>query len=204
MFGSRMNSVVAVISNIALSGFACWAFVTLYPHPIESLVFVYALLVILTPILSLITILISGTNKYKDIKRTFIFTVIGLAALLFCFILAVRIWIGSEIKERINVAKKEYSGIAEDALIAYLSDTTHAPRDRSDVAIWTLGQIRSRKALPVLKELYKNDPEGKTCKYHHDTVLCQYEIHKAIVSIEHKWLGAKEKNWSGSWSRLNK
>jgi hypothetical protein len=136
-------------------------------------------------------------------KRTFIFTGIGLAALFFCFILAMRIWIGHGIKERINNAKQQYSGTAEEALIAYLSDTTHSPRDRSDVAIWTLGQIRSQKALPILKQLYRNDPQGKTCKYHHNAVLCQYEIHKAIVSIEHKWLGAKEKNWFGSWSRLN-
>lgn len=45
---------------------------------------------------------------------------------------------------------------------------------------------------------------GTTCKGHHNTVLCQYEIHKAIVSIEYGWLGAKEKNWFGSWSGLNK
>jgi hypothetical protein len=55
-----------------------------------------------------------------------------------------------------------------------------------------------------VKGLFKDDPQGKTCKYHHDRVLCQYEIHKAIVSIEHKWLGPKGKNWFGSWSRLNK
>ena len=137
-------------------------------------------------------------------KRTLIGSGIGLAILFLCFILAMRIWIGHDIKERISIAKQQYSGIAEDALIAYLSDTTHTPHDRSDVAIWTLGQIGSKKSLPLLKELYKDDPQGKTCKYHHDTVLCQYEIHKAIVSIEHKWLGAKEKNWFGSWSRLNK
>ena len=115
-----------------------------------------------------------------------------------------RIWIGHGIKERIGVAKQQYTGTAEDALIVYLLDTTHSPHSRSDVAIWTLGQIRSKKALPVLYELYKNDPEGKTCKGRHDSVICQYEIHKAIVSIEHKWLGAKEKNWFGSWARLNK
>jgi hypothetical protein len=137
-------------------------------------------------------------------KRVLFIIGISLTVILFCFILAMRIWIGHDIKERISIAKQQYSGTAEDALIAYLLDTTHPPYNRSDVAIWTLGQIRSKKALPILKELYKNDPQGKTCKYHHDTVLCQYEIHKAIVSIEHKWLGAKEKNWFGSWTRLNK
>ncbi|HEY5124893.1 MAG TPA: HEAT repeat domain-containing protein [Ignavibacteria bacterium] len=137
-------------------------------------------------------------------KRVLFIIGISLTVIFFCFFLAMRIWCGHGIKERISIAKQQYSGTAEDALIAYLSDTTHSTRDRSDVAIWTLGQIRSQKALPILKELYKNDPEGKTCKYHHDSVLCQYEIHKAIVSIEHGWLGAKEKNWFGSWSGLNK
>jgi hypothetical protein len=137
-------------------------------------------------------------------KRVLSIIGISVTVILLGLFLAMRIWCGHGVKERINVAKQQYSGTAEDALIAYLSDTTHTPHDRSDVAIWTLGQIRSKKALPILKGLYKDDPQGKTCKYHHDTVLCQYEIHKAIISIEHKWLGAKEKNWFGSWSRLNK
>jgi hypothetical protein len=137
-------------------------------------------------------------------KRVLFIIGISLTVIFFCFFLAMRIWCGHGIKERISIAKQQYSGTAEDALIAYLSDTTHTPYDRTDVAIWTLGQIRSKKALSILKKLYRNDPEGKTCKYHHDSVLCQYEIHKAIVSIEHGWLGAKEKNWFGSWSGLNK
>jgi hypothetical protein len=122
--------------------------------------------------------------------------IIGLSitALIICLFLTLRIWIAHGIKERINIAEMQYAGNAEDALIAYLSDTSHSPQDRSDVAIWTLGQIRSKKALPILKDLYKNDPEGKTCKGFHNSVLCQYEIHKAIVSIETGWLGTKEKN----------
>ena len=137
-------------------------------------------------------------------KRILFIAGISITVLLLCLFLAMRIWIGHGIKDRISIAKLQYSGIAEDALIAYLQDTAHTPQKRSDVAIWTLGQIRSKKALPILKGLYKDDPLGKTCKGHHNTVLCQYEIHKAIVSIERGWLGAKEKNWFGSWSRLNK
>lgn len=137
-------------------------------------------------------------------KRVLFIIGISLTIIFLSLFLAMRIWCGHGVKERINIAKQQYSGTAEDALIAYLSDTTHTPHDRTDVAIWTLGQVRSKKGLPVLKGLYKNDPQGKTCKYHHDTVLCQYEIHKAIVSIESRWLGAKEKNLFGSWARLNK
>jgi len=38
--------------------------------------------------------------------------------------------------------------------------------------------------LPLLKDHYKNDPKGKTYYGKHDEMLCQYEIHKAIVAIE--------------------
>jgi hypothetical protein len=198
------GKIITVILNLVFAGFAFNAFVSQYPHPWSFVAVALVLFVILTPVLSLITILISKPNKFKDLKRTLIFAGVSLAAILISFVLTMRVWIGQGIKEHISIAKQQYSGIAEDALIAYLTDSTHTPRERTDIAIWTLGQIRSQKALPVLKKLYKNDPEGMSCKYHHNEVLCQYEIHKAIVSIEHGWLGAKEKNWFGSWSRLNK
>jgi hypothetical protein len=110
--------------------------------------------------------------------------------------LAIYIWIDFDIKKNIKIAKEKYSGIAEGALIAYLSDTTNSPQNRSSIAIWTLGQIQSKKALPVLNDLCKNDPLGKTCYGKHNSVLCQYEIYKAI--------NAGMVNWWPLHSRLNK
>ena len=74
-------------------------------------------------------------------KRILVIIGISITVVFFCFILAIRIWIGTAIKERISIAQHRYSGTTEDALIAYLSDTTNSPHDRTDVAIWTLGQI---------------------------------------------------------------
>lgn len=116
--------------------------------------------------------------------------VIIVASLVFVFIFAfgtIMLTINHGVKERIGLAQEKYPGTAEDALIAYLLDTINSPRNRTDVAIWTLGQIQSHKALPLLKELYKADPEGKTCHGRHDSVLCQYEIYKAIRAIESNW-----------------
>ncbi len=124
--------------------------------------------------------------------------VIG-ASLIFLFICAfagVWIWIDKDVKENISIAKEKYPGTAEDALIAYLLDTGNSTRDRSDIAVWTLGQIGSEKAIPFLTELYKDDPEGKTCKRRHDRVLCQYELYKA--------LNAAKSNWWPLHRRLNK
>ena len=94
------------------------------------------------------------------------------------------ILINHGVKERISIAQEKYPGNAENALLAFLADTANSPRERTDVAIWTLGQIQSQKALPVLKELYNSDPDGKTCYGRHDSVLCQYDLYKAIRAIE--------------------
>ncbi|HEX2975739.1 MAG TPA: HEAT repeat domain-containing protein [Bacteroidales bacterium] len=82
------------------------------------------------------------------------------------------------------MAKEKYPGNTEDALIAFLLDTTNTYHDRSHVAVWTLGQIKSGKALPLIRQLYKDDPSGVTCHKRHDEVICQRVLHNAIVAIE--------------------
>lgn len=99
-------------------------------------------------------------------------------------ILALHFWIGQNIKSNIEMAQKKYGGTAEDALIAFLQDDKNSASDRSHIAIWTLAQIESEKALPILYQYYKDDPDGNTCYGKHHTELCQYEIYKAIKSIE--------------------
>ncbi len=59
------------------------------------------------------------------------------------------------------------------ALIDYVQSDKHTLHDRN-LAVWALGQCRDKRALPVLKTLYK----GRECE--HSTVLCQYEIGKAV------------------------
>ena len=93
-------------------------------------------------------------------------------------------WIGISVKENIKTAKELYPGNAEDALISLMIDENYSATGRSHTAIWTLGQLKSKKALPLLLELYKDDPKGKTCYGKHDSLLCQYEIYKAITAIE--------------------
>ena len=45
-----------------------------------------------------------------------------------------------------------------------------------------------REGIANSLRTYINDPEGETCYGGHDSHLCQYEIHKAIVSIKKGWL----------------
>lgn len=118
-------------------------------------------------------------------KRNMLFSIIGVVVLFCGTLMAAYIWNDCCAKENITVAQQQYGGTAEEALIAFLLDKRNPARDRTHLAVWTLGQIGSEKALPVLRELYHDDPKGKTCKGKHDSVICQYELHKAIVAIEH-------------------
>jgi len=129
-------------------------------------------------------------------KRKILIISGSLLILLILGYVSIYVCIDLDVKKNINIAKEKYRGNAEDALIAYLLDSTNLAQNRTRIAIWTLGQIQSEKAMPILKEFYKNDPMGKTCKGKHDSVLCQYEIYKA--------LNAKAVNWWPLHSRLNK
>ena len=88
--------------------------------------------------------------------------------------MAIHIWIGQSLRENIKLAKEQYNEQTEEALISYMLDESKPTKDRTHDAIWTLGQIT-------------DDPKGETCYGKHDSVLCQYEIHKAIVAIEKNW-----------------
>ena len=119
-----------------------------------------------------------------------------LASIFFIGFIGVRIWGREYISKNIRIAQSKYPGKAEDALISFLLDTANTPGERSTIAIWTLGQIKSEKAKPVLSDLYKNDPEGKTCRGRHKEVICQYELYKA--------LNAEKVNWLPLYPALNK
>ncbi len=129
-------------------------------------------------------------------KKVILIVTGSIIALILMAFIAMYIYIDVSVKENIRIAKEKHPGKAEDALIAYVLDPTIPTRDRSSIGIWTLGQIHSQKAIPVLTELYESFPKGETCKGRHDSVLCQYEISKALKA-------AKSKSWL--WhTRLNK
>jgi hypothetical protein len=55
--------IVAIICNIVLLGFVCWALVDQYLHPKEDGVVAFAVLMGSTPILSLVALLRDGSSN---------------------------------------------------------------------------------------------------------------------------------------------
>ncbi len=56
--------IVAIICNIVLLGFVCWAIVDQYPHPEEDGVIPFAVLTVMTPILTLVALIRSGGSSW--------------------------------------------------------------------------------------------------------------------------------------------
>ena len=121
-------------------------------------------------------------------KKTILIVAAALVLILAGGLAGIYLWNGSSIKQNITIAQDKYPGTSEEALISYLMDENNAATNRTHLAIWTLGQIRSEKALPVLNSYYHEDPEGNSCYGKHESMLCQYELHKAIQSIEKKYV----------------
>ena len=101
------------------------------------------------------------------------FLVVGLAALYVGFSL----WIGSDVRQTVRAAMAQYEGDNVLALMAFVKSPDHSLRERNH-AVWALGQLGDRRALPTLVALHTGEP----CE--HDSDLCQRELGKAIELIE--------------------
>lgn len=124
--------------------------------------------------------------KNFRISKTLIILSASVFVLFAVSAIAINGWIRSDVEKNIIIAQQLYPGTAEEALISFLLDEKNSFNDRTHIAIWTLGMLKSEKALPVLRSFYKNDPKGLTCHGKHDQMVCQYGLHKALVQIENR------------------
>ena len=67
---STIMRVVATISNIVFLGFPCWVMVNEHPHPEEDGLIAFTVLMVLTPILTLVALFGSGKRKMQEQQRT--------------------------------------------------------------------------------------------------------------------------------------
>ena len=112
----------------------------------------------------------------NDLKRKILFGFLISASLFtFMFIISCTL-IGLDVNQRCEIAQDKYAGDCVDALTAYLKDNSNTLKGRNS-AIWALGQIGNKKALPTLKSFYTgNIPDKEPL----DETISQYELKKAI------------------------
>lgn len=84
-------------------------------------------------------------------KRKLIISSVGVLVLLSIMII-LNAWIGKDVQANINLAVAQYSGSPEDALLAMLQDENKSAYDRTHTAVWTLGRIRSAKAMSAIEK----------------------------------------------------
>lgn len=99
--------------------------------------------------------------------------VVVVLGLMFAGFLAICSVIGSGVRNISAEALHEQPGDRVLALMTYVESQEHSLRDRNR-AVWALGQLGDRRALPVLERYYTGGP----CD--HERFLCQHELKKAI------------------------
>jgi hypothetical protein len=113
--------------------------------------------------------------KRRFKKWTVRISVILLIALFVAFS-AIELLIGWRVRIVIQRAQEHYSGDHIEALIATVECESCNLRER-DSAVWALGPLADRRALPVLEKHYT----GKPCN--HLTRICEYELSKALRQV---------------------
>jgi hypothetical protein len=108
--------------------------------------------------------------KAKNILLWLLVAVLGLLATLF---IVSGIFIGTGVKEIADEAQKSFPGDTVESLML-LMDSENQPMGTRNKAVWALGQLGEKKALPYLEKHYTGEP----CD--HSRFLCQYELKKAI------------------------
>ena len=108
--------------------------------------------------------------------KWFASAIVAVAALVTTAFFTVSWSIQSGINSASEMALREQPGDQVLALIAFANSGAQPFRERTR-AVWALGQLRDRRALPVLERHYTGDP----CD--HARGLCQKELRKAINLI---------------------
>jgi hypothetical protein len=109
-------------------------------------------------------------KKVLKIAKWVFGIVLGILLIIY---LGASILIGWGLKDISQTAKNRFDGDRVEALIALVDCKTCLMEDRNH-AVWALGQLRDKRALPILHKYYNGGP----CN--HTYMICQYELEKAI------------------------
>jgi hypothetical protein len=114
-----------------------------------------------------------SSNRLAKVKKVIFYG----SSICFAFLFVVYLWACFDIRFSVkNIsaeATQQYPGDRIEALISYVQSEDHSLRKRN-LAVWAIGQIGDKRALPVLTQFYTGGP----CDHNH--YLCQHELQKAI------------------------
>jgi hypothetical protein len=131
-------------------------------------------------------------KKAAKLKKILLISALSVVALALIFFLYTFGVIYREVKATCLQAQKEYQEDCVNSLIKLVQSEEKTFRERN-TAIWALGQLADKQALPVLQTLYtgKIPPKESLSR-----ALSQYELKKAI-----QWC---EKGNATSWMYRNR
>ena len=122
---------------------------------------------------------------------TLVAWILGICALgLVAMFVVLNLMIGSAVDNRSREAMGRFGGDRVEALIAQVDCQTCSLHERTQ-AVWALGQLADKRALPILRKYYTGQP----CD--HRRLICQYEITKAI-----RWTEGKSFMLPSIWRRM--
>jgi PBS lyase HEAT-like repeat len=108
-----------------------------------------------------------------DWRRWLVRTGLLLAGVAVVLYVGISLAVASAVRAAGEAATREFPGDRIAALVAYADSPSHTLSERNR-AVWALGQLGDRRALPVLEKYIT----GGKCR--HDRELCQHELAKAV------------------------
>jgi PBS lyase HEAT-like repeat-containing protein len=106
-------------------------------------------------------------------RRWLVRAALSLAGVAVVLYVGVSLAVASGVRAAEEAAMRDFSGDRIVALVAYVDSASHTLAERNR-AVWALGQLGDRRALPVLEKYVT----GGKCR--HDRELCQHELAKAV------------------------
>lgn len=131
-------------------------------------------------------------RKRINLKRITFLSVASVSILALMVFFYSFYWIYKDVKTACLKAQDEYRQDCIGSLIKYIQSDNSTFRARNS-AIWALGQLADKRALPLLYELKSSLTDQERCSL--NTCLSKYEVQKAI-----KWC---EKGNITSWMYRN-
>jgi len=102
----------------------------------------------------------------KKIKKRIFLILAGLMVFAFFALVAFSFFvIHKSVRSNCIKAKNEFGGDCIDSLIALVKSEKFKTREKNS-AIWALGQLADKRALPLLYELEQSLPEQEKCHYY--------------------------------------